>query len=983
MLAERRNALLANQDKWKQKAATKISNEDVSTVIKNSSLAERKNALLQSAGSWKQRVSSGDDALPALNSSYRLASALGTPRTPLSTRSAALEAAVSRSAPPMSREVMPKRFGESTPVKKLAFDEEEAAAKGFESPQRVKLSTTPVALKPKAIPAATKVVKSEVRAANNAMEDDSEADAKLTPVRRRVNLPRNRRLPTNLANLASTPTSHSPTGTKRSPDRSNKENIGASPAKQPFSDDRTPKLGVKNCGIALRKPDVSRPYPDVMLIRCKGSKLIDVRLVAPIPTSVHDCATFVLVTADRLLIFEGEFSSLLERAKAKQIARSVVASRDLHCGATKFELVKEEPRSAAAFWKLLGGASTSVDTRRIPVELEPFLEVDEEPAAACFEDAIKASNSVHEFDQDGAKLVLSGEIPHSRLLDSEKILIFDFGSEVYVWIGHDANRTIVRDAHAFATELGASQCVNPFIFVDAAQTEGRPSWILIHKLTEGLPDILFRLKFADPLPEPTVKTPKKPRFSTPRMVFAEKRIPTNRTPLQLCGLEERLKDDAEVAEQLAERLAHESDFSEHVLELEETQLRPGDENMYTEGLAYFKLEGEQLVELDELHELVDTECYVVKWQYRVERTGIRKLDGTPVPQKDTGRQRTAYFYWFGRHSTKKAQGSCALALRRLDKDRREHVLMEQGAEVPLFLALFKGMLVISSGIESKSASSERIWCVHGGGDDVNLAFAVETVEPDLRAQAAYVVVHRSKTSIWKGGLASKHLVAAGQRLAARIASLTGTILTQATPLPIPASKKVLNPADFRGAPVIYRLFDAAGEQLTCVQWSPAINFTFNQSDLKDTLLVDQGSRLWVWTDVRVKTFHLTVADLYWREKHRRPGPATVICRGAEPDEFKALFPEWTTWQASNAIKDDEEFIPDPPIDLHILLEERTRFRSLAEVRERRLPAGCDTKKLEKFLNDEDFFTVFQMTRNEFYELPKWRQNILKKDKNLF
>ena len=48
-----------------------------------------------------------------------------------------------------------------------------------------------------------------------------------------------------------------------------------------------------------------------------------------------------------------------------------------------------------------------------------------------------------------------------------------------------------------------------------------------------------------------------------------------------------------------------------------------------------------------------------------------------------------------------------------------------------------------------------------------------------------------------------------------------------------------------------------------------------------------------------------------------------------------------------------------------------------------MPKGVNRSKLESHLSDGDFFSVFKMSREEFYRLPIWKQNFLKKMHNLF
>uniref|UniRef100_A0A914DHI3 HP domain-containing protein n=1 Tax=Acrobeloides nanus TaxID=290746 RepID=A0A914DHI3_9BILA len=147
------------------------------------------------------------------------------------------------------------------------------------------------------------------------------------------------------------------------------------------------------------------------------------------------------------------------------------------------------------------------------------------------------------------------------------------------------------------------------------------------------------------------------------------------------------------------------------------------------------------------------------------------------------------------------------------------------------------------------------------------------------------------------------------------------------------------------------------------------------------MIIDQETQLWLWSETTITTFALKVANLYLQKKYSSsPIPATVINRIKEPETFKALFPTWVPFEE---VENSEDFIPGDPQDLNSLLEERTKFRSIDEVRARNLPKGCDLKSLEQYLNDEDFRKVFKMERKEFYKLPRWKQISLKKEMNLF
>ncbi|XP_015777986.1 PREDICTED: actin-binding LIM protein 2-like [Acropora digitifera] len=49
----------------------------------------------------------------------------------------------------------------------------------------------------------------------------------------------------------------------------------------------------------------------------------------------------------------------------------------------------------------------------------------------------------------------------------------------------------------------------------------------------------------------------------------------------------------------------------------------------------------------------------------------------------------------------------------------------------------------------------------------------------------------------------------------------------------------------------------------------------------------------------------------------------------------------------------------------------------------KLPAGVDKTKLEAYLSEEEFEKVFSRTKDEFYSLPKWKQQARKKEVLLF
>lgn len=107
-----------------------------------------------------------------------------------------------------------------------------------------------------------------------------------------------------------------------------------------------------------------------------------------------------------------------------------------------------------------------------------------------------------------------GAIPKIEMLEPNKVLVFDFGSEMYIWSGKGASAAKKRIATHLATEMWKegydySECtVCPISAAsmigrrttsraDLKSAKDRPKWCLLAKLTQHVETILFREKFLD------------------------------------------------------------------------------------------------------------------------------------------------------------------------------------------------------------------------------------------------------------------------------------------------------------------------------------------------------------------------------------------------------------------------------------------------------------------------------------------------------
>lgn len=109
--------------------------------------------------------------------------------------------------------------------------------------------------------------------------------------------------------------------------------------------------------------------------------------------------------------------------------------------------------------------------------------------------------------------------------------------------------------------------------------------------------------------------------------------------------------------------------------------------------------------------------------------------------------------------------------------------------------------------------------------------------------------------------------------------------------------------------------------------------------------------------------------------------------GYEPIDFITLFPFWTEredvqrYANKNVV---ERGAGGRRTSINTAYRQLTRTEySLAELTGETKPEGVDPAKLEDYLEEEEFMKVFEMHREEFKKLPKWKQVVLKQTKGLY
>ncbi|KAM9073185.1 advillin isoform 4-T4 [Megaptera novaeangliae] len=181
---------------------------------------------------------------------------------------------------------------------------------------------------------------------------------------------------------------------------------------------------------------------------------------------------------------------------------------------------------------------------------------------------------------------------------------------------------------------------------------------------------------------------------------------------------------------------------------------------------------------------------------------------------------------------------------------------------------------------------------------------------------------------------------------------------------------------------------------------------FTQDDLNpdDVMLLDTWDQVFLWIGAEAnateKESALATAQEYLRThpSGRDTGtPILIIKQGFEPPIFTGWFLAWDPhiWSAGKSYEQLKEELGDAAAITRITADMRDTNLSLnsepkyypVEVllknQSQELPEDVNPAKKENYLSEQDFVSVFGITRGQFAALPGWKQLQMKKEKGLF
>ncbi|XP_031843852.1 supervillin isoform X2 [Nomia melanderi] len=795
---------------------------------------------------------------------------------------------------------------------------------------------------------------------------------------------------------------------------------------------------VAESNVSLNK---LQPYKDLMLILIKGRRHVQVKLIAPVAENINSGDNFVLVTKTEVYNYVGKYCNVIEKVRGAKIAMTIQQNKDLGTQATQVITINEDKVTCTRsqlqkFWNYLGVESENIDV----------IDAGHPDEDELYETTMIHTNMIYEMK--GEELVpldkYWGAIPKIEMLDPNKVLVFDFGSEMYIWSGKGASVDKKKIATNLATEMWKegydySECavcpINAASMLgrrtvsqmDSKSAKVRPKWCLFAKLTQHVETILFREKFLD--------WPNASGIIRVRGETSKEQV-DGTIVIEPCNINNLLEENTSPVDLVLEgsHLGRGTGWYDDEMMKQYVVMTTSVEVWHIDEFSH------TLLDDTSIGQFYSGDSYIVHWMYSVTITG-RELSGMPSKHSSKGRDRSVYFIWQGQSASLNEQGAAALLTIQLDNDQAPQIRVVQGHEPAAFLNLFSGGMIVHCGKKNDKKQDERwrLYICRGTLESEVSLTEIPCSTRQLRSRGSLLLLdsENNKIYVWHGSNALPHIKKGANNAAKKLQENRPqeTRLSSDGDIEIVEINEGTEPEEFFNAlggmnkslyvslekdqsqehtPRLFHLSSISKEfkpvEILCPhRASLSTPFPFLQEDLYQVnqpalFLLDNKNELWIWQGwwpdtgaedqsgskaVRWQAERraaMTTAMQYWQSLHPETTkfPIYLVWAGLEPLQFINLFPTWKYRDDIAEINIEDGRNPGEVLSVESELARLTKSTyPPAQLLQRPLPEGVDPTHLELYLSQQHFEELLGMSKEQFQELPVWKQVNIKKEIGLF
>ncbi|XP_036152681.1 advillin isoform X3 [Myotis myotis] len=376
------------------------------------------------------------------------------------------------------------------------------------------------------------------------------------------------------------------------------------------------------------------------------------------------------------------------------------------------------------------------------------------------------------------------------------------------------------------------------------------------------------------------------------------------------------------------------------------------------------------------------------------------------------------YIWQGRHASQ--DELAASAFQAVEVDRKfdgapVQVRVTMGKEPRHFMAIFKGKLVIFEGGTSRKGNAEpdppvRLFQIQGNDKSNTKAVEVPAFASSLNSNDVFLLRTQAEHYLWYGKGSSGDERAMAKELAGILCNGTEDTVAEGQETPefwdllggkTPyASHKRLQQEALDVQPRLFECSNKTGRFIV----TEITEFTQDDLNPSDVMLLDTWDQVFLWIGAEANAIEkesaLATAQEYL---HTHPSgrdtdtPILIIKQGFELPIFTGWFLAWDShiWSAGKSYEQLKEELGDTAAIMRITADMRNTTLSLnSEIKyypievllknqNQELPEDVDPAKKENYLSEQDFVSVFGITRGQFAALPGWKQLQMKKEKGLF